>query len=50
MDAQKLLNLRAQLTAKKIELQAFIARKQGMGALKDLSSADFKRVEDLTEG
>jgi hypothetical protein len=44
------LKLRAQLTAKKIEIQALIARRRGMGALKDLSPADFKRVEDLADG
>jgi hypothetical protein len=50
MDDQRLLKLRAQLTAKKIQIQAFVAKKHGMGALRDLSQADFKRVEDLTDG
>jgi hypothetical protein len=31
----QLLKLRAQLTAKKIQIQAFVAKKHGMGALKD---------------
>jgi hypothetical protein len=45
----QLLKLRAQLTAKKIQIQAFVAKKHGMGALKDLSPEDFERVEHLTD-
>lgn len=44
----ELLKLRAQLTAKKIQIQALVAKKRGMGALSDLSPADFTHVEDLT--
>jgi hypothetical protein len=48
MDRQTLL--RAKLTAKKIQIQAFVAKRNGMGALADLTAADFKRLEDLTDG
>ena len=49
MDDQ-LLKLRAQLTAKKVQIQSLIAKKHGMGAFADLSPANYKRVEVLTNG
>jgi hypothetical protein len=44
----KPFTLRARIEAKTIEIQALVARKHGMGELKDLSAPDRQLVEAFT--
>jgi hypothetical protein len=38
-----------QLTLKQVEFQRLLAKRLGMGDLKDLSAANFRRAEELAE-
>ena len=43
------LNLLAKLAAKKVEIQALVAKKQGMVAFSDFTPLSYKRLEVLAD-
>ena len=45
---QEKQRLQAELTAKKIEIQALVAKKHGKGSLSQVSADDYQRLEILT--